>query len=532
MLKTSKLTMLSNCDTKPLFRIEPHDLMTLPNYGSDMPSKADFMKSHYRELEGCLDGASVLGIAKPKSAQDEAEFVRKFVSGLKKLLSPKYNWTFYQPLLFSIENCVHCHTCDDVCPIYIASGRKEAYRPNFRLEVLQELKKRYIDLKPFDLLIRDKSPTPSWILIARLAELAYRCTLCRRCAQVCPMGVNNGLVARELRKLFSQEMGIAPREIHEMGTVQQLAKDKPISPLNQTQLQKAVFNLIGKRVNLPIDKSGADYLVVCSIADFPDRIKCAATSAIFMNAAGLNWTFSNEIDVQTNNFGIWYDDIQLFRIVKRQTEIARNLKAKKIVISEWCGHASNALIVLSDRISSGEPKIPRETYLPILEDLICNQKIEIKSQKIDFPVTLHDPCNLVRQMGIVNPQRRILNKICSDFREMQPHGVENYCCGGGSGMVFMESPEVVEWRRAVAGRMKIKQILETFKDVLDKPVNKFVCTPCVSCQIQINGLLDYYGLREKYHIYCGGLLDLVLNTMKEVKNPPLLFNKTSIPHPT
>ena len=33
----------------------------------------------------------------------------------------------------------------------------------------------------------------NWPLVARLAELAYRCNLCRRCAQTCPIGVDNGL---------------------------------------------------------------------------------------------------------------------------------------------------------------------------------------------------------------------------------------------------------------------------------------------------------------------------------------------------
>ena len=525
-LKTSKLTKLSQGYAQPPCRLEQGELMPLPHYKPDLSAKADsIMCPDNSAKEGSPDGVSALGLSRPKSAQDEAEFVQRFINGLKKLFSPKYNWTFYQPLQLSIESCVHCHTCDDVCPVYVASGRKEIYRPNYRLEVLQELKKRYIDLKPPDWLIRSKSPKLTWTLISQLAELTYRCTLCRRCTQACPMGVNHGLVARELRKLFSQEMGIAPRELHEMATVRQLSENTVFSPLDHTSVQDVLFNLIGKKVNLPIDKAGADYMVIYSSEDFPERIKSAATAAYFMNAAGLNWTFSNEIDAQTNNFGVWYDDIQLFRIAKRQNEIARNLKVKRILISEWCGHAYNALIVFSDRTTSGEPKIPRETYLPLLEDLICNQKLVTDPQKINFPVTLHDPCNLVRQMGIINPQRRVLRKICPDFREMEPHGVDNYCCGGGSGLAFMTSPDIVEWRMAVAGRIKVKQILETFSDVLDKPVNKFVCTPCLTCQIQINGLLDYYGLREKYHIYCGGLTDLVLNAMTEVKNPPSLFAK-------
>ena len=33
--------------------------------------------------------------------------------------------------------------------------------------------------------------------MARLIELSYRCNVCRRCAQTCPIGVDNALLARE-----------------------------------------------------------------------------------------------------------------------------------------------------------------------------------------------------------------------------------------------------------------------------------------------------------------------------------------------
>ena len=51
-------------------------------------------------------------------------------------------------------------------------------------------------------------------------------------------------------------------------------------------------------------------------------------------------------------------------------------------------------------------------------------------------------------MGIVEPQRKILRAICPQFREMEPHGVENYCCGGGSGFAIMQSMNFPDWRNA------------------------------------------------------------------------------------
>ena len=106
----------------------------------------------------------------------------------------------------------------------------------------------------------------NWTTLARLAELAYRCTLCRRCAQACPIGVDNALIAREIRKLFSQELGIAPSELHEQGTVQAVK-----SGFQHRHYPKALANIVafmedeieektGKRITIPVDKEGADVL--------------------------------------------------------------------------------------------------------------------------------------------------------------------------------------------------------------------------------------------------------------------------------
>lgn len=59
------------------------------------------------------------------------------------------------------------------------------------------------------------------------------------------------------------------------------------------------------------------------------------------------------------------------------------------------------------------------------DNLIESGRIKVDPTRNDFPVTMHDPCNLVRLMGVVSPQRRVINKIAPRFREMYPHGVEN-----------------------------------------------------------------------------------------------------------
>jgi len=125
----------------------------------------------------------------------------------------------------------------------------------------------------------------------------------------------------------------------------------------------------------------------------------------------------------------------------------------------------------------------------------------------------------VRLMGIVEPQRRILKKICPQFREMEPHGLENYCCGGGSGFAIINSMNFKEWRENISSRMKLKQILETFGDVLDPSVKKYVCAPCSNCKGAIRDILASHDLWDRHGIYYGGLVELVANAMVDMKQP-------------
>ncbi len=59
----------------------------------------------------------------------------------------------------------------------------------------------------------------NWKTVARLGELAYRCNVCRRCAQTCPIGVDNGLDCRPRNtQAFSARKWASIRaELHEKG---------------------------------------------------------------------------------------------------------------------------------------------------------------------------------------------------------------------------------------------------------------------------------------------------------------------------
>jgi len=480
-------------------------------------------------LEASLDGYSAIALPKPKSPEEEAELVGKFLNGLRKLLSQESNWAFWQPLQLSLDNCTRCQSCSDACHIYEASGRQEVYRPSYRSELLRRIIRKY--LSPAGALRAKLSGTDvdlNWTTLARLAELAYRCNLCRRCAQACPIGVDNGLIAHEIRKLFSMEMGIAPKEIHQQGSMQQLRAGSstgmtpPALMDNIDFMEEDVTDRTGLSFKWPVDVEGADILLLHNAGEFMAWPENPEAFAIIFEKAGLSYTLSSDLmGYDGVNYGLWYDDIQFARVALKHAQVAKKLKVKKIVIGE-CGHAHKALTVIADRIFATEYNVPRESCLTLLDSVVASGKLELDPSRNDFPVTLHDPCNIVRLMGIVQPQRRILKKIAPRFREMTPHGVDNYCCGGGSGFAIMQGLNFPEWRMSISGRKKLEQVLNAFKGEAEA-VPKYVCAPCSNCKGQLRDLLGAYGLTEKLNVRYGGLVELIVNAMPDIDKPYVEF---------
>lgn len=469
-------------------------------------------------------------LVRPKTKEEQQEMVSKFLSGLEKLFSDQTNRGMLQPLMLSFEYCAKCNTCSEACHIFKSSGEAEIYRPMFRSEVLRKIYKKYKHGGSLISRFRGGDIDINYETVMRLGELAYRCNLCRRCAQVCPLGLDNGLLAREIRKIFSMEMGIAPKPLHENGTMKQLQTGSSTGITKAAFLdmvefmEEDIYERTGKKYKVPVDKKGADILLIHNAGEFMAWPENPAAFTILFEEAGLDWTLSSDMIGYDNvNYGLFYDDVQGKRIGAAQLKAAKELGVRRIVIAE-CGHAHKASMVSQDRIMVGEDNIPRESFLPLLRDLIKSGVYKLDPSRNNFPVTLHDPCNVVRMMGIVKPQREILRAIAPQFREMTPHGVNNYCCGGGSGFAIMNSFNFTEFRNKVSSRMKFKQIIEAFKDEIENPeVPKYVCAPCSNCKGAIRDLLAYYQTTDKFNVHYGGIVELVVNAMTEFDQPFLDF---------
>jgi len=393
------------------------------------------------------------------------------------------------------------------CPIYLASGEQRLYNPIVRTNLLRKLRQHTtVTGKLVHLLNNQFSGTD----LKALAENLYRCTLCRRCSEFCTFKVDNALMVREGRVLLDS-LGIAPRELREDGT------DKQLTVGTATGMTKEAFLGIlrfmeddvrerkGKTIRFPVDRKGANMLVMHNAGDYLSFMGDVTGIAEVLDSVGADWTLNSGFN-DVVNYGLFFSDDYLRKIMKRHLEVAENLGVKTLVVGE-CGHAYKTLKIFA-RLLYPKGRVPFEikSILQVTDEYLRKGELHLNPEKNPEPVTFHDSCNLARMGGLYEEPRRILRASCKDFREMYPNQELNYCCGGGGGFAIMSGHNFLDFRMKIAGKMKIDQVKATEA--------RKVVSACSNCKAQLRELIQYYGL-DRQGVTHSGVHELVANALIE-----------------
>ena len=192
-----------------------------------------------------------------------------------------------------------------------------------------------------------------------------------------------------------------------------------------------------------------------------------------------------------------------------------------------CGHAFRGAVYDGPRwLGWTKPPIPMVHAVEYYYELISTGRIKI-ARKIEEPVTVQDPCNIVRGRGLHDKLRYVVNAICEDFRDMEPRFEHNYCCMAGGGTINCGPP----WKksRMKSNRVKADQIAATGAHT--------VITPCHNCHSQIHDLSEHF--EGGYHsVHLWTLICLSMGILGEnereylgddIKDLDVLFSKEEAP---
>lgn len=381
-------------------------------------------------------------------------------------------------LITYLNSCVHCGLCAESCLYYLAT-KEERYIPAYKVDLISSIYKRYCTFtgKHFPGLTgaKDLDETMTKEMID---QLFGSCTLCGRCTKHCSIGIDIAYLVKEGRKMISK-MDLIPPSL-------QSTVNAAINTGNNMSIPDAEFRdtlswledelkdeVNDPNASIPLNVPDVNILYTLNPREpkfFP--LSISAMAKVFY-AAKESWTLSTTMYDVTNYAYFTSNNEEAKTITTRLYNEVLKLKAKRCVLAE-CGHGSRAFRWEGPNYIQKEYPFDVITSVELLAEYISTGRIKLDKEKNKELITLHDPCNLVREGGVIDQQRYIIKNAASNFIEMTPHGTENFCCGGGGGQLAMS--EYNERRMKIA-EIKAEQIRKTGA--------KVVVTPCHNCVDQL-----------------------------------------------
>lgn len=409
------------------------------------------------------------------------------------------------PIASFFSSCVRCGLCAHACLFYTETNDPR-YTPIYKLEPLRRMwRQEYTFWGRLAQRVGLARPVTDDELAA-WSELVYdSCTLCGRCSRVCPVGNDIVYMVRRMREGMAAA-GHAPVGLIR-ATRNAVTSGSPMGVKLATL--KAQIRHVEQEtgVKIPLDQAGVEYLVILSsmeVVNYPEYL--AALARIFVQA-GVSWTIASEA-FEATNAGIQIGQSDLAaELVSRIVKAAEALKIKT-VISPECGHAYFALRWEGPNLIKRPYPFRVKHILEVLEELRAVGRFRTEGTE-DARLTFHDPCQLVRQGGVVDEPRRLLKRVATNFVEMSEAGVMNWCCGGGGGVSAIERAEALRLR---VFRRKKAQLDELGVDML--------VTACANCRIVVEEAMDAYNME----LPVVGLTELLAAHLIE---PPKTMGATS-----
>ena len=261
---------------------------------------------------------------------------RQVLEGMRQRLT--------RQMVLTLTSCTHCGLCSDSCHYVLTNPGDPTYTPAHKADQIRKFFNRHVDWTGRVL--------PWWVRAQTLRNdedleqlkdtLFGKCTNCRRCTINCPMGVDFATVNRMVRGLLVS-VGIMPEGVAvvskdqwEMGNQMGVLPEEYLETLDW--MDEEVRDELGIEHRLiAMDKMDADFMYTVNPREIKYDPRTIADATKIFTLAGENWTMASE-GWDMTNFGLFSGDDALGGTVAgRVYEKAKELRARRVVISE-CGH--------------------------------------------------------------------------------------------------------------------------------------------------------------------------------------------------
>lgn len=399
----------------------------------------------------------------------------------------------FRSLMLSMDTCTKCGGCVEHCHTYLGTADPNN-APVARADLLRKIYNRYYRLSGRLFGKFAGAEDISLETINQWYKYFYQCNECRRCATFCPFGIDTAEVTIQARQILTK-MGMVPDFIVSVAKgMHNYGNNIAIPPVALKDTIKFIEEELkeetGKDIRIPLDEQGAEVLFNPSSSEFFVALDSIKGAAKLFYAAGTSWTISSKI-IETANFGMFFDYGILKEHNNRLFNAANELNVKRIIAGE-CGHGWRTWKQFSSQLTKPLTRPLTHIQDEIL-DYIRNKKVKLDPSVNPLPVTIQDPCNMVRAAGYIEQPREILRAICEDFRDCWPRRDRNFCCGGGAGILMDE----LMYHRMLFTKTKAAQVYNTGALIL--------AAPCAICKANLPNTMAFWNTGATVH----GIIDLV-----------------------
>lgn len=332
--------------------------------------------------------------------------------------------------LVEIDGCLSCGICADSCEVYSQTRNLGTVYLGMLKDLRSIMRRRH---GPVAKILGQKEPTA--VELRSFANGVYHCTLCGRCREVCPIGIDTRSLGRSIREMLVNEKHY-PTNLNIM-------KDNVKSTHNILGMPNSERAIWVDYLPSPDDrlakKAHAEvaYFVGCTSSFSPAVQDVPVAIARILQYAGVDFALLGE-----NEWCCGYPLIsagmrqEAEELKKANINAIRSLGVKTVVFScPSCYHMWR---------TEYEIDVELVHHSEYLLRLIREGKMRLRPLKMT--VTYHDPCDLGRNSGVYDAPRNIIKAIPDlTFVEMRYNKEKALCCGGGGDVEVVDEkfPSVI-----------------------------------------------------------------------------------------
>lgn len=386
-------------------------------------------------------------------------------------------------------SCTECGRCTSVCP---AASVGKSLSPK---EIITQVRKRTFEKAPVMLTgkkdgeIIENSLIHNYITEKEL----WQCTTCGACVQECPVTIEHIDTIVDLRRNLVLTESQFPPQLNNVFK----SLENNYSPWAFNQAERADW-AEGLGVKTLADDKNCDLLFWVGCAGSYDLrykkvsqafVKLLQKADIDFRILGVEEKCNGDTARRLGN------EYLAQMLVQENVETLNKYNVKKIVTA--CPHCYNSLKKEFKQFGGNYEVIH---HSELIDNLLAENKIELKNDTVAGKITYHDSCYLGRYNNIYNAPRESLNRLSGvEIVEMERNKSRGFCCGAGGGRMFLEDEE--------GGRINEERTREAIATNA-----KTIASACPFCMTMMNDGVKSFDKQEEIEVK--DIAEIVLENSK------------------